>query len=371
MTPLKICHITTVHPARDTRIFYKESKSLAAAGFKVTLIAVNGESFIEDEVEVIGIACNYSGRVQRFLKASKAAFRLALEVDADIYHFHDPEFLPWAAKLIRRGKKVIYDVHEDLPRQMLSKYWIPLIIRKPGSKLIEALEKYYSSKMSGIVTATTFIRDRFLRFHKMVIEIQNFPTLKLLEETQSLGEKGNELCYIGGITKVRGISELVKSMSIVKSDVRLNLAGKIDPHEYRSELNHTPGWEKVNELGFANRKQVKEILQRSFAGLATLHPIINYVDALPVKMFEYMAAGIPVIVSDIPLWKQIITDNDCGIAVDPLNPEQIAEAIDYLSENPGKTKEKGQNGIKAIREKFNWELEEKKLVGFYKSVVAQ
>lgn len=367
---MKVCHITTVHPAIDTRIFYKECKSLAKAGFNVNLLVINGDSFLEDGVNVIGIPCEFSGRIQRFKKASKIALKKALELNADIYHFHDPEFLKAASELVKQGKKVIYDVHEDLPRQLLSKPYIPKFVRKPVSTLVEKLENRYAEQMTGIITATDFIRDRFARFHEQVQTIKNFPILPEKQPNPTdHSDKLNEIVYVGSITKARGLTELLAAMELLKEDICLNLAGTYAPENYRDELIKMTGWSKVNEIGFADREKVSVLFDRSFVGLVTLHPIINYLDALPVKMFEYMASGLPVIASDFPLWKEIVEGNQCGICVDPLNPKAIAEAIEWIFKNPAEAKEMGINGQKAVHEIYNWATEEKKLVNFYYQIL--
>ena len=128
------------------------------------------------------------------------------------------------------------------------------------------------------------------------------------------------------------------------------------------------GWEKTDHLGWLDRSGVEQVLQESVAGLVTLHPVINYVDALPVKMFEYMAAGVPVIASDFALWRQIIEGNQCGLCVDPLDPQAIAAAIDYLIANPTEAKQMGLNGQRSVRERFNWSIEEQKLLKLYQSL---
>ena len=132
-----------------------------------------------------------------------------------------------------------------------------------------------------------------------------------------------------------------------------------------------PGWQRVNALGFLDRAGVRDVLGRSMAGLVTLHPVINYIDALPVKMFEYMSAGIPVIASDFPLWREIIAGNDCGLLVDPLNPAAIAEAIDTLVSNPTMAQRMGENGRRAVEERYNWGIEEQKLMAFYERILAK
>jgi len=364
-----VCHITTVHPSKDTRIFYKECKSLARAGYKVTLIVINGESFTEDGVEVMGVPCHFSGRLSRFFRASDAAYRKALEVGADLYHFHDPEFLPWASRLIKKGKKVIYDVHEDLPRQMLSKYWIIKPIRKIGSWVAERIENYYAQKMTCIITVTDHIGNRFSKFHSHVHLVKNYPELKQMESVVEPHTCRDQVFYVGSITPERGVTGLVDAIELVRSNVTLNLAGIFSREQYRRELLARNGWKRVHEIGFADRKKVNELMQCSFAGLVTLHPIPNYPDALPVKMFEYMAAGLPVIASDFPMWREIVEGNRCGICVNPLNPAEISAAIDRLYDDPKMAQEMGKNGQKAVSEMYNWENEELQLFSTYQKIL--
>ena len=114
-----------------------------------------------------------------------------------------------------------------------------------------------------------------------------------------------------------------------------------------------------------SRGGVKELLNSARAGLVLLHPRINYVDALPIKLFEYMAVGIPVIASDFPLWRTIVDGANCGILVDPMKPEQIAKAIDWLLDNPREARKMGERGRRAVLERYNWSLEEKKLIELY------
>jgi hypothetical protein len=171
----KVCHITTVHPAKDVRIFHKECCSLAAAGYEVTLVVVNGEDEHLNGVQIKGIKAPFKGRIDRIRRAPYVALEAALQVNADIYHFHDPEFLRVALKLKKAGKKVVYDVHEDVPRQILAKYWIPKPLRKLISVLFEQFENSVTAKLDQIVTATPFIRERFMQVNRNTIDINNFP----------------------------------------------------------------------------------------------------------------------------------------------------------------------------------------------------
>ena len=132
-----------------------------------------------------------------------------------------------------------------------------------------------------------------------------------------------------------------------------------------------PGWQRVQEHGFLNRKGVLDILTRSKIGIVTLLPSPNYIDAYPVKMFEYMAAGLAVVASDFPLWREIVTSAECGINVDPGDPSAIHRAIETLLKDDEQCRKFGENGQRAVIEKYNWEQEGNKLVQFYKTTIAR
>lgn len=364
---VKVCHITTVHPSDDVRIFHKECTSLAAFGFDVTLLILNAKSDSKNGVQIKGVPYPFKNRFHRIYKAPKVALLAALQLNADVYHFHDPELLRIATALKKAGKKVIYDVHEDVPRQIIGKYWIPKLFRIPISNVFEFYENRIAAKLDGIITATPFIRDRFLKINSNTIDINNFPILEEFDMNQEPNYSSKQVCYIGGIETVRGIKEMIDALEF--TPYSLTLAGKFSSMALEQEMKAKQQWYKVDFKGFLNRAEIKNTLQQSMAGLVTLHPIINYIDALPVKMFEYMAAGIPVIASDFPLWRSIVSESHCGTVVDPLNPKAIAAAITFYIEHPHIAKEQGANGKNAIRTKYNWNVEKEKLFQFYKKII--
>ncbi len=366
MLDKKVCHITTVHSSHDVRIFHKECTSLAAEGFEVTLLVLNGNSEELNGVKIIGIKHSFKGRIDRIKNSPSVALLEALKVNADIYHFHDPELLRIALELKKKGKKVIYDVHEDVPRQILTKYWIPPILRQIISYTFERYENHIAAKLDFIITATPFIRERFAKVNKNTIDINNYPKLEEFDFSNRPGFNSNAICYVGGIEKIRGIVELVNS--IEGSNISLNLAGKFSDSVLEEEVKTMKGWSNVIFYGFLGRVDINKLLADSIAGMVTLHPTINYLDSLPVKMFEYMAAGIPVIASDFPLWRKIIVENECGLLVDPLAPLEIRKAIDSLVMNRDRAKNFGINGREAIKKKFNWSIESKKLIEVYHQI---
>lgn len=359
----KICHLTSVHPRIDTRIFHKQCKTLLNAGYDVSLVVQNDRDEVIDGIQILAIDTP-KNRIERMTRTTRQVYRRAMECDADIYHFHDPELIPVGLKLKRKGNKVIYDVHEDVPRQILSKAWIPSPLRKTISWMVERIENYAAKRFDSIVTATPYIRDRFLKINSKSVDVNNFPLLSELHiPSADWNNKEKLVCYIGGIGRVRGIQEMVQAIAM--TNYSMLLAGDFESSAEREKAIQGEGWHQVMELGHINRTEVKAVLSRTMAGLVVLHPIVNYIDALPVKMFEYMSAGIAVIASHFPLWREIIEGNNCGICVDPLDINDIANAINRIMENPELAKQMGTNGREAVERKYNWEQEGKKLLGIY------
>lgn len=366
----KIAHLTSAHPRYDTRIFIKECASLSEhEGYEVYLIVADGKG---DEthsgVHILDAGAPSGGRMSRFTSTVRAVFDKARVLEADLYHLHDPELMPIGLKLKKLGKKVIFDAHEDLPKQILSKAYLNTPSKFLISKASAAYERHACSQFDAIVTATPYIREKFLPINPRSIDINNFPIFGELSNDVAWQNRLDEVCYIGGISTIRGVFEIIAAMSCT-DNVRLNLGGKFETAELQKKAEQTAGWEKVNMLGFLGRAEVADVLSRSKAGLVTLHPTQNYVDALPVKMFEYMAAGIPVIASDFPLWHSIVENAGCGILVDPLDSTSIGLAIDYLITHPEEACTMGKNGKKAIIETYNWECEKQKLFTLYESLL--
>lgn len=365
----KVVHLTSAHPRYDTRIFVKMCTSLALHGYKVSLVVADGlGDEIKNNVNIVDVGGKAGGRINRMTKTVSRVFKQAIELDADLYHLHDPELMPIGLKLKRNGKKVIFDAHEDLPKQILAKPYLNYTARVLLSKLSALYEKWVCKKFDAIVAATPFIRDKFLQINKATLDVNNFPVIKEFASSSRWSDKKDETVYIGGISKIRGIQQTVDAMELVQG-ARLNLAGKFNEKSIEESVKKAAGWQKVNELGHLKRQEVGAVLAKSKVGLVTLHPTVNYLDSLPVKMFEYMAAGIPVVASNFPLWKKVVEGSDCGVCVDPLDVNAVAKAIQYLIDHPNVSEAMGMRGREAVEEKYNWGIEELKLFGLYERLL--
>lgn len=365
---IKVVHLSSAHGDRDVRIFLKECASLAeysqASYFEVHQILAGVEERKELGVHIHSVTKYPNQRFKRMWNTVNDVYKKALELNADVYHLHDPELLRIALKLKRKGKIVIYDSHEDLPRQILGKPYLKF--KGLISYLVERYENYITKRIDGIVTATPFIRDRFIKINPNTIDINNFPILNELDAVARNVENPKSVCYVGGITKVRGIFELLDALSF--ADFDLYIAGPFESESLQRACEQHTNWKKVHYLGTLNRLEVAELYSKTAIGMVTLHPIVNYLDALPIKMFEYMYTGLATVASNFPLWIEIIEKNKCGLCVDPLQPKDIAAAITWLINHPEEAEEMGNRGHQLVLNQYNWNIERDKLISFYKKL---
>lgn len=362
-----ICHISTVHSLDDSRIFYKECQTLAKNNYHVNLVINAERSDCIDGINVVALS-NSKNRFFRIFFSSFIAFFKALKTRSAIYHFHDPEliFIGLLFKIL--GKKVIYDVHEDLREDILLKDWIG---GRSISKLVSfgagAIEKLADIFFDAIVTATPKISSHFnprktVTLRNFVI-LSNFTRVTPSVNIASKKSGKNVLIYVGSLARIRGIKEIIEAMDIIKTDAELWLIGKWENEEFKSECESLLGFRNTKYFGHVKHDLIPAYLQMADVGLVTLHPTNTYLESYPIKVFEYMGSGLPVIMSDFPLWNEMF--RDAAIFVDPLNVKDIARKIEYtLSEN--KSRESiATNGKKLIMEEYNWEMESQKLISLY------
>lgn len=373
MDRVKVVHMTSVHTALDGRIFHKECRTLARAGFDVTSIGPHFEDTTLDQVRIRSVRRD-EPRLARMTRTVWRIYREAVRQDADIYHFHDPELIPAGLALRAAGKDVIYDLHEDYPKEILGKTYLPEWSRGAVSWLMKKMEAGVCRHFSALVAVTPAIADRFRTINGRTVIVYNYPCsdeLVVEEPPDSWEVRRQSVAYAGGITGQRGIYDMVAAMSLLPASLAatLELAGPTVQGEVQIEdLHGLPGWERVRYHGRLDLPNTFRMLHTVRAGLVVLHPLPNYVESMPQKLFEYMGAGIPVVASDFPLWRRIVGDCRCGIFVKPHDVPAIAHAIEYILTHPAEAAEMGRRGQSAVLERYNWDLQAKKLVDLYRQL---
>jgi glycosyltransferase involved in cell wall biosynthesis len=365
---IKICHITST-PQNSIPRLLKESSSAIKMQIKPYIVA-QGDSFEKDGVTYIGVKMCKS-RLHRMILTSRVLYKKAIEIDADIYQVHDPELLPYAVKLKKKGKVVIFDSHEFYGIQIETKSYIPKVIRKLIAKAYKSFETYVCKKLDAVIAVCKIDgEDYFANRTQKTIFVENMPDSNIFLKNISIKEKKpNSVVYVGALSGSRGITHLTKA--ITKTSAKLVLCGQFSSMEYFEEIKNTPGFSNIKYRGVVSRNEVVEILNESYIGVSTLLHVGQYskIDTLPTKVYEYMSLGLPVIISDTLHAKRVIDEYKFGIYVNPENIDEIAQKINYLLENPEIAQQMGNSGMKLIQEKFNWSFEEKKLTILYKELI--
>ena len=396
MQKTKICHVAASHKRYDRRIFEKECQSLAKAGYDVTLLVADGkESEVINGVKIQSVDLSTGARwlgpgewiiegkrkkskdvsifnrISREFNTSKYMLKDAIEVDAEVYHIHEPVLLSLGVKLKALGKKVIFDSHEDTPMLLLDITWIPKIIKPFAYFLYRTYYYQVINKFDYIIGVTPHVTEKLKKINLNTELITNYPIVDYNQRNE-VEKSYNLFGFAGGITQ-QWNHEIILDV-LEKLDAKYELMGKAS-EDYLMNLKKHKAWDKVNYQGFLAHDEVEAKLLKCIAGIA-LASYSNNTNAKQgtlgnTKLFEYMMLGLPVICTDFVIWKQIVEAWDCGIYIPPDNVDALEEAMRYLLSNPDKAKEMGENGRQSVFKEFNWSIEEKKLIKLYKKILLQ
>lgn len=364
---IKICHMTSVHQAEDVRIFYKECTSLVKAGYKVYLVAP-GDSYEKNGIHIVGVGAPPAGRLARMIFFAKKVYQTALAVDANIYHFHDPELLPYGLRLKKRRKMVIFDCHENYTEAIREKNYISIPLRKIVYHFYNFEEKRVCRRIDGVITVTPNIVEHFQKIALRTVQIANFP---ILRERPFIAKQENTIIFAGGITADWNHHILLRAMEKLPT-VQYLLYG-VGSENYLRELQAFPAWERVHYFGEVPHLQILDQLAGAQIGVALTSYSSNSNGKEGTmgntKIFEEMMMGLPVVCTNYVLWDEFVTRYHCGICVDPENVEEIVSAVQFLLDHPEEARQMGENGRRAVKEVFNWEAEEKKLLALYEDIL--
>jgi glycosyltransferase involved in cell wall biosynthesis len=353
---MKIVHITTGHHPFDTRVFQKQCKSLAANGYLVNLVVPHDKDIFIDGVHISAIK-NVKSRFDRIVISPWRALSVAIKINADVYHLHDPDLIPIGLILKLFKKKIIFDSHEDFPADILSKTWIPINLRKFVSKLYSIFERFSFSHFDSIITVHEQIHLRIVKYQPKTFIVKNYPILN--NNVQLLKRRQSKFIWLGMLGPVRGCFQLDEAVSN-NDNLMLDVIGTV--------LEFTPVSKNIKLLGGFNHQKAMQMAAGYLAGIVTYLPEPNHVEALPNKLFEYMSLGLPVIASNFPKWREIVEEAKCGILVNPNSPQEICEAMLWYLNNQEEALEMGLRGRDAVIKKYSWSTEEEILFDTYEAL---
>jgi len=371
----KICLVTSVHPALDVRIFYRQARALVSSGYDVTLIAQHDRNETVDGIKIIALPIP-KNRFRRIVGTALRVLKKAMKQEADLYQIHDPELIlvGLLTKLLKR-KKVVYDSMEDFPDFILLKAWIPKILRKPLSFLVDKLELTAARYFDAVITADAGVAARFQHKTRTVI-LHNFPELKIFGEVRSKPTDGIsfDIIYPGCLSRCV-LSFMISVGSELRNfgrDFTWCVLGNIsteDENWVKKELVEYGLSGNFVLLGRVDHTKVPEYIAQSKIGIAPLPAEKKFLKNIPQKVFEYMACGIPAVTSDLPPIRKFVEGKGCALLVEPYNVKAFAEAVDALLGNLARAKEMGANGRRLIEEEYNWSVEGKKLLQLYEQLL--
>lgn len=356
----KVVHLTSAHPRYDQRILWRECCSLREHGYDVTLIVndAQGNETLGNGVRILSTGFVPNGRWQRMTEGVRRVCELGLAQNADVYHLHDAELLAAALKIKRQGKKVVFDSHEFYEEQIKTREYIPLVLRKLVSGSYYAYEKYVCKRIDGVIVPALYNgKETFEGRARRIAHVNNYPKSSEYEGVilPAYSER-RDVCYSGGISENRGITKLLEAGKI--ANAKIVLAGKFSSSAYEKKVLEETEPGKIEYLGFVgSRKELFEIYARCAIGAGLLVGKGQYgkLEGLPTKVYEYMAAAMPVLISDFPYNQTLVGKYHFGLTANPSDVAEIAAKIKWLIRHPREAEEMGMNGKRLLEEQFTWE----------------
>lgn len=373
----QIMIISSVHRWDDTRIFHRQASSLAKK-YSVELHApADFDQKSINGIKVIGLP-RWKKEKDR-IRLWWILLKRIIKSKASIVHFHDSELIPLAfvVKVISR-KKIIYDVHEQIIFDIEDKEWIPGFLKPIVLFVFVSVEKICIPTFDAVIYTTPKVGERYLKMSKNAISIENYSRLDTFSQIHINNTSKSEhiVLYLGRVLNVRGVDRVIRAFEHVIKDIpsaKFLIVGDIVPESYEEELNALTKELKlennVDFLGFVPHLETIHYLKSAYCGIVTFLPAKINKACLPNKLFEYMASGLPVIASDFELYKEVVDGSQCGITVDPDNIETISNAILFLFNNPDIANKMGASGKNAFETRYNWEVEEGKLLDLYNKIL--
>lgn len=369
----EITVLTSAHSRYDVRIYYKELISLKKKYNSVKLIVLDGKGneISSDGIEIIDINVK-KRKINRFNRFTIFQYLIVkyFKDGKHLIHFHDSEcFLSIFFLKIIFNQNFIYDVHENLIEDIKSKQYIPKFLRGSLAFITNVIENFIVTKAKGVITATPYLKNKYLEHNKNVESIINYPEVDVFKSCSEYSSRtANNVVYVGVINEIRGIYEVMDAIDYFPDDVRFSVAGPFTTEKVKNTFFNHKNINKVDYLGILNRVEIHDLLNKSLCGILIGHPVKNALDSIPIKLYEYLACGLPVIISDYPKWKTFIKNNQVGFTVDCFDAKIVGLQVAELIKNKKISIKMSQLGRQLFESKFNWEDQQNKLYKFYENI---
>jgi len=376
--PPVVCHITTVHPPFDTRIFHKECRALVEAGYEVHLVAQHPRDEVVCGVRIHALPTP-SGRIARMLIWPWRAYRkvMAIHPRPVLCHFHDPELLPLGAVLRLRGLKVIYDVHENVADDLRFKAYMPRWLGAAASLAYRIAEGILARGVPTVHVLVSIARH----YPEPRAVVRNLPILDAGGGAAARPGAGRlrsrpRLLYVGDVTEERGALVMIRLAAELARrgvDGELRIVGPCrEPgveDRVREAVRAGGLDDRVVIAGRVPFDRVRGETAAADLGLCFFMPTPNNMNSLPNKLMEYMAVGLPVVASNFDCWREYVTDTGAGVQVDPQDVPAIADAVQRLLADPDLRRRMGERGREAVESRYSWQREAGKLLAFYRRLI--
>jgi glycosyltransferase involved in cell wall biosynthesis len=364
----KIVHLTTVHNPYDTRILRRECKSLAKEGYDVYLLNAKGINADFDGVKICSFD-NVTNRFYRMTITMMKSFYAALSHKADLYHIHDPELIFVGLFLRSLNKKVIFDCHENFLGKIKARPWLNKALKHIFVALYKVVLKSLIQRFSAIIIAENSIRETITADNTPIALVRNYPDLDFISSIEvSEIKKEKTIFYSGGLTPNRGVEQVIYAVLASKvPDIRLVIVGKANPVVFK-KLGHLLNDERIIYKGEVDFEEVVHLMKTSTLGVVCNQNKHNYQNALPNKLFEYMAAGLPVVFSDFHLWCELNNKFNFGMPCNSSEISSITNTLDHLLLDKNLQQKLAINGVIAA-DKMSWKKEFSTLSKLYKEVL--
>ncbi len=336
--------------------------ALKRAGHDVHVVAA-GESSTQYGVHVVGLP-SPRDRSRRMLLTSSQLFLQAARMDVDAYHVHEPEFLPWALLLrARRSKPVVYDSHEYYREALLGRRWLPSAMRAPVANITGWLEPRMASHLDAVVTADEGQQGAFWSAGaKRVILVRNLPPRDLFDAADPpLTGLPRRLFHIGSLSDVRGWSQVTAvADSLATRGVEVVIVGMRPSGAVPWHARFT---------GHLSLPEIVRITRGGGIGLSALLLTPQNLLGVPMKVFEYMALGLPLVASDIPPHRYMVAKYAIGRLYPPADHRACLAEVLWLLSHTDAALDMSRRGRKAYLEGLNFDLEGSKLNTLYEEIL--